>query len=107
MREMGASWIKSLRPKIRFLRKSGWTDADVRFAVRCLRTKCPGEVVELVYKGAEQSRRALCKLEDAPPGWFERTRLRDVEGDLGFLAATTLSYWSRLDIEVILATESD
>jgi DNA-directed RNA polymerase subunit F len=92
------------RRHVRFLREAGWSDADIAFGLRVLRRgdddflRC-----RVIDKGVDIAREAACEVENAPVGWFERTRLRTVQGDLGFLALHTLAWWAELDLDALLA----
>jgi hypothetical protein len=61
--------------------------------------------VELIYRlSRDDARHALGGLDKVPPGWFERTRLRVADGELGFRAVHTLAWWGRLDVDTMLGT---
>lgn len=62
------------RRHVRFLRQSGCTRDDIVFAVTALTQDNDYHV--LIYEDRPVARAALLAI-DAPPGWFERTRLRE------------------------------
>jgi hypothetical protein len=85
------------RRHIRFLRESGWNDHDIAFGVRALRTD------DVIYQ-TDDARKVLCALRRVPVGWFERTRLRSSDGDLGYRALCSLAWWRAFDVDTLLAT---
>ncbi len=91
------------RRHVRYLRSAGWNDNDIAFAVHTLRDRSGSDRIELVYRSFDTCRDGLCALKTVPVGWFERTRLRLPEGDLGLCAVRHLARWDAIDVDVVLS----
>ncbi|MFT3765662.1 MAG: hypothetical protein QM820_09120 [Minicystis sp.] len=80
------------RRHLRYLRTAGWIDADITFGIGALMRE--RDHVAILYSGWKEARAELRALKEAPPGWFERTKLRgdDEAARLRFGALYGLAY---------------